>query len=304
LVQVLGDVRDRGGLSRLFAEHRPQIVFHAAAFKHVPILEGHADEAVKTNVVGTEHVMAAGREVGVERFVLISSDKAVHPINAMGASKRMAEMLVQAAAQRRDGCNYTAVRFGNVLGSRGSVIPTFISQIAAGGPVTVTDPGMTRYFMTVDESVQLVLQAAALAHGGEILMLDMGEPVLIIDLAHRLIRLAGLVPGRDIEIQITGRRPGEKLVEQLSSEPLGVTDHPQIMVAFPSHPEPVTTRESLDDLTRLAIEGDRAGTRRLLMEVTSTAWSTEETVDLRDPRAATSTPQPAAPLSAMGPDSG
>ena len=216
VVQVLADIRNRRQMHAVFNEHRPHVVFHAAAHKHVPLLEAHPTEAVMTNVVGTSNVLDAANDVGVERLVAISTDKAVYPSSVMGASKRIAEQLV--IARTPPGAAYCAVRFGNVLGSRGSVVPTFMRQIEAGGPVTVTDPRMTRYFMSIEEAVQLVLQASALAEpgsGGEVFMLDMGEPVLILDLAERMIRLSGRQPGRDIEIEITGVRPGEKLAEEL-----------------------------------------------------------------------------------------
>jgi FlaA1/EpsC-like NDP-sugar epimerase len=216
VVQVLADIRNRRQMHAVFNEHRPHVVFHAAAHKHVPLLEAHPTEAVMTNVVGTSNVLDAANDVGVERLVAISTDKAVYPSSVMGASKRIAEQLV--IARTPPGAAYCAVRFGNVLGSRGSVVPTFMRQIEAGGPVTVTDPRMTRYFMSIEEAVQLVLQASALAEtgsGGQIFMLDMGEPVLILDLAERMIRLSGRQPGRDIRIEVTGVRPGEKLAEEL-----------------------------------------------------------------------------------------
>src|SRR5262249_39971533 len=210
-VVVDGGERDR--IARLLDEHRPDVVFHAAALKHVPMLEGHPEEALATNVLGTANVIDAAVMSGVERFVMISTDKAVRPSSVMGASKRIAEELVRSQVGR--GVVFTSVRFGNVIGSRGSVVPTFMRQIEAGGPVTVTDPAMTRYFMSVHEAVQLVLQAAAIAHGGEVMTLDMGEPVNVMDLATRLIRLAGRVPFRDVAIVVTGPRPGEKLHEEL-----------------------------------------------------------------------------------------
>lgn len=236
---LLADVRGTERVLRVFQEVRPQIVFHAAALKHVPLLETHPEEAVLTNVIGTKNVIEAGSRTGMERFVLISTDKAVAPSSVMGATKRLAETLSQVGRERADGCVYTAVRFGNVLGSRGSVIPTFIEQIKAGGPVTVTDPEMTRYFMTVHEAVQLVLQASALAKGSEVFLLDMGEPIRIVALAQRLIRLAGLSPDKDIEIRFTGRRPGEKLTETLALEPLMRTANDKILevqvAAPPAH---------------------------------------------------------------------
>jgi FlaA1/EpsC-like NDP-sugar epimerase len=237
VVQVLADIRNRRQIRAVFAEHRPTVVFHAAAHKHVPLLEAHPTEAVMTNVVGTSNVLDAASEVGVERLVAISTDKAVYPSSVMGASKRLAEQLV--IARTPPGAAYCAVRFGNVLGSRGSVVPTFMRQIEAGGPVTVTDPRMTRFFMSIEEAVQLVLQAATLAEpgsGGEVFMLDMGEPVLILDLAERMIRLSGRQPGTDIRIEITGVRPGEKLAEELVAleESERPTLHPSIRRVTPT----------------------------------------------------------------------
>jgi FlaA1/EpsC-like NDP-sugar epimerase len=283
-IKVLCDIRDIGRVDRAFDELRPQIVFHAAALKHVPVLQDHADEAVKTNVAGTANLMHSGRKVGVERFVLISTDKAVAPSSVMGATKRMAEMLVQSADSRRDGCLYSSVRFGNVLGSRGSVVPTFINQIQKGGPVTLTDPDMTRYFMTVDEAVQLVLQASAMSKGGEVFVLDMGEPVRIGDLAHRMIRLSGRVPGRDIEVEVIGRRPGEKMKEVLSWEPLEFTENPKIGVTHPGFPGPVTVMDTVITLAELAEEGDLGAIKHILRNMACQTWKSDELVDLRDIR--------------------
>lgn len=255
--RVLCDIRDQSRLFRLFEDIRPDVVLHAAAHKHVPILEECPGEAIKTNVLGTANVLAAAEKFDVERFLLISTDKAVDPSSVMGASKRIAEMLVQATAVRAHHTVYTAVRFGNVLGSRGSVIPTFIQQIQTGGPVTVTDPRMTRYFMTIPEAVQLVLQSGAMAKGGEVFVLDMGEPVRIIDMAARLIRLSGLVPGRDVQIEVTGARPGEKLEEVLSSGPLVPSPHPKINMATIGHADPAILIDELDQLRDLADSGAR-----------------------------------------------
>ncbi len=255
LKPVLCDIRDRARLDQVFEAVRPQVVFHAAAHKHVPILEHCPSEAVKTNVLGTANLLSSVEKFGVERFVLISTDKAVDPSSIMGATKRVAEMLTQAAATRANGKVFTAVRFGNVLGSRGSVVPTFMRQIQGGGPVTVTDPRMTRYFMTVSEAVQLVLQSAALASGSEVFVLDMGEPVRIMDLASRLIRLSGLVPGRDIQIDITGMRPGEKLEEVLSDGPLAPSTHPKINKATIGFPDESILLDELDHLRDLADSG-------------------------------------------------
>jgi FlaA1/EpsC-like NDP-sugar epimerase len=242
---VLLDIRDRDRLRRLFERERPEIVFHAAANKHVPLLESHPAEAAATNVIGTRNLVAAAREAEVQHFVFVSTDKAVEPANVMGASKRIGEQLVLGHAP--EGGAWCAVRFGNVLGSRGSVVPTFMRQIREGGPVTITHPDMTRFFMSIPEAVQLVLQAAALADDRQIFMLDMGEPVRILDLANRMISLAGLRAGVDIELQVTGLRPGEKLTEELytpDESPSG-TVHPKILQLRPA----VRSREDLQHLT-------------------------------------------------------
>lgn len=218
LVPVVADIRDRARLRHVFERYRPQLVLHAAAYKHVPMMEQNCCEAVLNNIIGTREVADASLEFGAERFLMISTDKAVHPTSMMGATKRAAELLVQERGARTDGEAHTfcaCVRFGNVVGSRGSVVPIFLRQIAAGGPITITHEEMTRYFMTIPEAVQLVLQAVTLAIPGQIYMLDMGDPVRITDLARRLIELSGLRPGKDIEIRFVGTRPGEKLHEKL-----------------------------------------------------------------------------------------
>ncbi len=231
--QLLADIKDRVTLSRIFDLHRPEVVFHAAAHKHVPVLEDFPAEAVRTNVLGTANVVGIAAAHGVERLVCISTDKAVRPTGVMGASKRLAEHV--AIDAQPPGGRYCAVRFGNVLGSRGSVIPTFLRQIGEGGPVTITDPRMTRFFMSIPEAVQLVLQAAALSDGGEVFILEMGEPVRIMDLARRMIRLAGRRVGADVEIRVTGIRPGERLTEELHEpgERLQPTGHPSILMVRP-----------------------------------------------------------------------
>jgi FlaA1/EpsC-like NDP-sugar epimerase len=232
VVAVIADIRFAERLRSVFEQHRPQVVFHAAAHKHLPLMEENPSEAITNNVLGTRNVLDASLACDVERFVLISTDKAVNPTSIMGASKRVAELLVYQAAERSRR-PYAAVRFGNVLGSRGSVVLTFKQQIAAGGPVTVTAPEMTRFFMTIPEAVQLVLQAAVLGQGGEAFVLDMGEPVKIVDLARDLINLSGLEVGRDIDITFTGLRPGEKLYEELfiDGEDYQRTAHQKIFIA-------------------------------------------------------------------------
>ena len=249
---IVGSVRDKKRLKDIFEEFRPQLVFHAAAHKHVPLMENNPLEAVKNNVFGTYNVVNCADEYGVERFVLISTDKAVNPTNVMGASKRVCEMIVQ-SKDKVSKTEYVAVRFGNVLGSNGSVIPLFKKQIAAGGPITVTHKEITRFFMTIPEAVGLILQAVTYAKGGEIFVLDMGEPVKIYDLAVSLIKLSGYEPEVDIPIQVTGLRPGEKLYEELlmAEEGLTATKHDKIFVSEPMYLEMEELEEKLRVLDEL-----------------------------------------------------
>lgn len=234
--RVIADIRDRAKMEQVFKQYRPTVVFHAAAHKHVPLMEESPDEAVKNNIFGTKNVAELSEKYGVKRFVLISTDKAVNPTNVMGATKRVAEMVVQSMARTSQTTKFCAVRFGNVLGSRGSVIPLFQKQIERGGPVTITHPEMTRFFMTIPEAVSLLIQAGAMGEKGEVFILDMGEPVKIYDLATELIRLSGFQPEVDIRIVCTGIRPGEKLYEEILTQEEGTTatKHKRIYVGKPN----------------------------------------------------------------------
>jgi FlaA1/EpsC-like NDP-sugar epimerase len=263
LETVLADITNRRTITRVFEEHRPQVIFHSAAYKHVPMLEDYPNEAVRVNIGGTQQVAGLARDYGAERFVLISTDKAVNPASVMGASKRICELLMHAiASQGGHRTLFTSVRFGNVLGSRGSVVPLFTRQIESGGPVTVTDPQMTRYFMTIPEAVNLVIHAACLTKGDDLFMLRMGEVVRIVDLAERMIRMRGLVPNKDIPIKFIGARPGEKLHEELHSERETTvpTIHPHIveLLASTNGLQPVSFADTLDKLFHagLSVEQD------------------------------------------------
>ena len=249
LVVLIGSVRNTHRIESVFEKYRPEIVYHAAAHKHVPLMEDSPNEAIKNNVFGTYKTAKAADKYGTKRFVLISTDKAVNPTNIMGASKRMCEMVIQ-MMNARSKTDFVAVRFGNVLGSNGSVIPLFKKQIEQGGPVTVTHPDIIRYFTTIPEAVSLVLQAGAYAKGGEIFILDMGEPVKILDLAKNLIRLSGYKPGEDIAITFTGLRPGEKLYEELLMDEEGMQDTPNKLIHI-GKPIAFDTKEFSEQLDRL-----------------------------------------------------
>ena len=268
LVPIIADIRDHNRLFNIFEKHAPQVVFHAAAHKHVPLMEANVPEAITNNIRGTQNVAELSAEFGIETFVLVSSDKAVNPTSVMGATKRIAELVVQDLA-RRAKTKYVAVRFGNVLASRGSVIPVWRQQIAAGGPVTVTDPEATRYFMLIPEAVQLIMQAGALGSGGEIFVLDMGKPVKILDLAHDLIKFSGLRLGQDIEIKFIGLRPGEKLYEELltAEEGLTKTSYEKIFVGKPQPLEHAVLVGSLEKLFKCASADDEGGIRTSLHEL-------------------------------------
>ena len=251
-VYVIASIRDADRLDYVFKIHRPDVVFHAAAHKHVPLMEENPYEAIKNNVFGTLNLAKIADKYKVKRFVQISTDKAVNPTNVMGATKRICEMMIQSFNYESE-TDFTAVRFGNVLGSNGSVIPLFKNQIKNGGPVTVTHPNIIRYFMTIPEAKQLVLQAGAMALGGEIFVLDMGEPVKIIDLAKDLIRLSGFIPYEDIDIEITGLRPGEKLFEELllSEEGILKTSHQKIFIGKPVFIDTISFKKSLENLKNI-----------------------------------------------------
>lgn len=259
VLPVIADVRDLARMHQIFAHHRPQVVFHAAAHKHVPLMESNVVEAVTNNVQGTKNLVEVCLKNDVERLVMISTDKAIRPVNVMGATKRIAEMIVLDAAERF-GVSYSVVRFGNVLGSRGSVVPLFKRQIQKGGPITITHPDMKRYFMTIPEAVYLVLQAAGIGLGGETFVLNMGQPVRILDLAEDLIRLSGLEPGRDIEIVFTGIRPGEKLSEDLWDEGYSYkqTSHPDVyQLECQENIHGENLKSAVEELIHLSWDGDQ-----------------------------------------------
>lgn len=267
---LIGSVRDKERVEYVIQRWRPEIIFHAAAHKHVPLMEQSPHEAIKNNVFGTWNLATVAGKYGVKNFLLISTDKAVNPTNIMGASKRICEIIIQ-MINRHSATEFVAVRFGNVLGSNGSVIPLFQKQIACGGPISVTHPEVNRFFMTVAEAVSLVLTAGATAKGGEIFVLDMGEPVKIVDMARKLIRLSGFVPEQEIKIEFTGLRPGEKLYEEIlmDEEGLRKTDNKKIYVASPIDFEEPLFRRQLEELENLAHD-ETSDIRKALMAMVPT----------------------------------
>jgi FlaA1/EpsC-like NDP-sugar epimerase len=281
IVPAAGDILDTSRLEEVFFEFRPAAVLHAAAYKHVPMMECQPFMAIRNNVVGTYNLASISARYGIESFLLISTDKAVNPTNVMGVTKRIAE-LVALSFSGSGRTRFSAVRFGNVLGSNGSVVPLFKAQIAARQPVTVTDPEVTRYFMTIPEAVRLVLQASTMGDGGDVFILDMGRPVKIVDLARNLIRLSGLEPDRDIKIVFTGLRPGEKRFEELlvATEGIEKTSHPQVFQLRGDIPSPDAVAVYLDMLTRLSDGRDVRGLVATLREIVPEYTPSRELMDL------------------------
>jgi FlaA1/EpsC-like NDP-sugar epimerase len=293
---VLADCKEEERMREVLAEHRPTVVFHAAAYKHVGLMEANPVEAVRNNALATRVMARVAGDIGTKVFVLVSTDKAVTPATVMGASKALAEWAVEAADRRYPDTAFTAVRFGNVLGSSGSVVPIFRRQIEAGGPVTVTDPRMTRFFMTIPEAVQLVIRSGSLAQGGEVFVLDMGEPVSIMDLARDMIKFARLEPDKDIAIDIIGARPGEKLHEELFNayERPEATPAAKILRAVRPAIDPAWVEETFSQIGLLVLEGDAA----------ALAAKVGELAALRVPPPAPAEPAPEEPETApTSPDS-
>ncbi|MGL4572649.1 MAG: polysaccharide biosynthesis protein [Clostridium sp.] len=268
---IIASVREKYRIEKIFKEYKPEVIFHAAAHKHVPLMEENSEEAIKNNIVGTLNVAETASKFKAEKFVLISTDKAVNPTNVMGATKRVCEMIIQ-AMNNASNTEFVAVRFGNVLGSNGSVIPLFKNQIKSGGPVTLTHKEITRYFMLIPEAAQLVLQAGAYAEGGEIFVLDMGEPVKIYDLAKKLIKLSGYTPNKEIKIEITGLRPGEKLYEELLMEEEGLkeTANDKIFIGRPGEFNIKTVKRNIAELLMVVLNGSSEELKSKLKEVVPT----------------------------------
>ncbi len=273
---LVADIQDAERMEDVFERYRPTVVFHTAAHKHVPLMEQHPGEAIKNNVIGTFNVALLAKRYNVSRFILISSDKAVRPTSIMGASKRISEMIVSALSDDSE-TTFLSVRFGNVLGSRGSVVPLFRKQIASGGPVTVTDPDVERYFMTIPEAVNLVLQAGAIGSNGQLFLLEMGEPIRIADLARQMITLSGFEPNVDIDILFTGLRPGEKLTEELltDDEDIVPTTHPKIYATRVEKPDLETAKQWLRDFSELIADSDTDGIRAKMHEIVPEFHSVE-----------------------------
>ena len=271
LVTLIGSVRNTHRITSIMQDYKPDIVFHAAAHKHVPLMEDSPNEAVKNNVMGTYKTARAAAEAGVKKFVLISTDKAVNPTNIMGATKRICEMIIQMFDRQTEHTSFVAVRFGNVLGSNGSVIPLFKKQIKEGGPVTVTHKDIIRYFMTIPEAVSLILQASKYAQGGEIFVLDMGEPVKIDDMARNLIKLSGLRPDTDIKIEYTGLRPGEKLYEEklMAEEGLKKTENKLIYIGEPIAMDDDKFKQQIEKLD-IESKKDDTDIKQLIQEIVPT----------------------------------
>ena len=278
ITPIIADIRDPGRIRHVFEEHRPAVVFHTAAHKHVDLIEAFPEEVVKNNIVGTRTVSLLADEYGVRRFVMISTDKAVRPTCVYGVGKRISEFQIESLA-RTSRTIYVSVRFGNVLGARGSIVPLFQKQIQAGGPVTV-QPEATRYFMTIPEAARLVIQSGAMGKNGEIFILDMGKPMRVLDLATEMVRLAGMEPGVDIELQFIDLRPGDKLHEELLTQAEGIraTRHKKIFIAQPDRVDPCALNAAIDELEKLAEASDRIGIVRRLHEIIpeytpSSLWS-------------------------------
>jgi FlaA1/EpsC-like NDP-sugar epimerase len=281
-IPVIGDIQDVATLRDVFALHRPDIVFHAAAYKHVPIMEQHCFQAVANNIFGTYNVALLARQYGCKSFVMISSDKAVNPTNVMGVTKRIAELIMLGLSHEHT--RYVAVRFGNVLGSNGSVVPIFQQQIREGGPVTVTHPEARRYFMTIPEAIQLVLQASTMGTSSEVFVLDMGNPVRVVDLARNMIRLSGLEPDKDIEIVYSGLRPGEKLFEELMLEGEGIkrTSHSKIRVLSGKPVGIEQVRLWLDELAALVTAKNVHGLVQMFQQIVPEYKPSEEVLAMAE----------------------
>ena len=279
MIPLICDITEKRRVEEIIARYRPAVVIHAAAHKHVPLMELNPGEAIKNNITGTQVVADAADHFGAAHFVMISTDKAVNPASVMGASKRIAEMYIQNLSQTSQ-THFVTVRFGNVLASEGSVIPIFKRQIAGGGPVTVTHPAMKRYFMTISEAAQLVLQAVTMGKGGEIFVLDMGDPVRIVDLAKELIILSGFRPGADIEIVFTGPRPGEKLFEELhlEGEDMERTGHPKISISRNQQVDASRLHRGIHDLIQLTEHADHRTIKKKIEELLPEYCHTDESV--------------------------